>query len=226
MSAMEAQATIAAAFVGGVLTSVSPCVLAAVPVAVGFVGGSSTTPRRSLQLALVLVAGMTFALTVLGLAAARLGILMGSLPGVWTIAAGVLIVVAGIWIGWGRSARSLQLSPRLQKRLAGSGWIGALVLGALLGTVMTPCASPALAAALAWAGSGGAFGESMWFGAALLTAYGLGHSLLVLAAGASPSAARALMNRVGEGRWLPGKRTFALLMIAAGGWLAMHPLFL
>jgi cytochrome c biogenesis protein CcdA len=223
---MEAQATIAAAFVGGVLTSASPCVLAAVPVAVGFVGGSGATPRRSLQLALVLVAGMTLALTILGLAAARLGILMGTLPGGWTIAAGVLIVAVGIWIGWGRNGGSMQLAPQLQKRLAGSGWIGALVLGALLGTVMTPCASPALAAALAWAGSGGAFGESMWFGAALLAAYGLGHSLLVLAAGASPSAARALMSRAGKGRWLPGKRTFALLMIAAGGWLAMQPLFL
>lgn len=226
MSAMEAQATIAAAFVGGVLTSVSPCVLAAVPVAVGFVGGSSTTPRRSLQLALVLVAGMTLALTVLGLAAARLGILMGTLPGAWTVAAGVLIVAVGIWIGWGRKGGSIQLSPRLQKRLAGSGWVGALVLGALLGTVMTPCASPALAAALAWAGSGGAFGESMWFGAALLAAYGLGHSVLVLAAGASPSGAQALMLRAGEARWVPGKRVFALLMVGAGAWLVLQPWFL
>ena len=37
---------LAAAFVGGVLTSASPCVLAAVPVAVGFVGGQAMTPRR------------------------------------------------------------------------------------------------------------------------------------------------------------------------------------
>lgn len=223
MSPMEAQATIAAAFVGGVLTSVSPCVLAAVPVAVGFVGGRGTTPRRSLQLAVMLVAGMTLALTILGLAAARLGTLMGTLPGIWTIAAGVLIIVVGIWIGWGRSGGTVQLSPQLQRRLAGSGWIGALVLGALLGTVMTPCASPALAAALALAGSGDAFGESMWFGAALLASYGIGHSLLVLAAGASPSAAQALMHRVGSVRWMPGKRSFALLMVGAGGWLALQP---
>lgn len=223
MSPVEAQATIAAAFVGGVLTSVSPCVLAAVPVAVGFVGGSGTTPRRSLQLAVILVAGMTLALTLLGLAAARLGILMGMLPGFWTIAAGVLIAIVGIWIGWGRRGGMIQLPSRLQRRLAASGWVGALVLGALLGTVMTPCASPALAAALALAGSGGAFGESMWFGAALLASYGLGHSLLVLVAGASPSAAQALMRRTGGVRWLPGKRSFALLMVGAGGWLALQP---
>jgi cytochrome c biogenesis protein CcdA len=223
MTGMEIHASIVAAFAGGVLTSASPCVLAAVPVAVGFVGGSGATPRQSLQLALVLVSGMTIALTVLGLAAARLGILMGALPGPWTVAAGGLIVAAGAWIGWGRGDGSVHLPRRLQSHLAGSGWMGALVLGALLGTVMTPCASPALAAALAWAGSGGAFGESMWFGAALLTAYGLGHSVLVLAAGASPSAAQALMNRLGDARWLPGKRSFAVLMMVAGGWLGLQP---
>lgn len=36
-----------AALVGGVLTSASPCVLAAVPVAVGYVGGQALTPRRA-----------------------------------------------------------------------------------------------------------------------------------------------------------------------------------
>ena len=211
---METHAALAAAFAGGVLTSASPCVLAAVPVAVGFVGGSSATPRQSLRLAL----------TVLGLAAARLGILMGTLPGLWTVVAGALVIAVGVWIGWGRDGGGLHLPPPLQRRLAGSGWIGALVLGGLLGTVMTPCASPALAAALAWAGSGGAFGESMWFGAALLAAYGLGHSLLVLAAGASPSAAQALMKRLDHGaRWLPGRRSFAALMVGAGGWLALQP---
>lgn len=220
---MDAQVTLLAAFAGGVLTSASPCVLAAVPVAVGFVGGSSSTPRQALQLALVLVAGMTLALTGLGLAAARLGILMVTLPGVWTVVAGALIVAAGLWIGWGRDSGGLRLPASLQQRLAGSGWLGALVLGALLGTVMTPCASPALAAALAWAGSGGAFGESMGFGAALLAAYGLGHSLLVLAAGASPSAAQAMARRLGDGaRWLPGRRSFAALMLLAGVWLMLQ----
>jgi hypothetical protein len=64
----------------------------------------------------------------------------------------------------------------------------------------------------------------MWFGAALLAAYGFGHSLLVLAAGASPSAASALISRSEQlSRWMPGKRGFALLMIAAGGWLAVQP---
>jgi len=96
---------------------------------------------------------------------------------------------------------------------------GAAVLGALIGTVMSPCATPALAAALALAGSGALFGMSMLWGAALLLAYGLGHSVMLLVAGAMPSAASALARRfVPFQAWIPGRRTFALVMFAAGLW--------
>ena len=133
---------LAAAFVGGVLTSASPCVLAAVPVAVGFVGGQAMTPRRAWWLALAFVAGMNAALLAMG-----------------------------------------------------------------------------LAAALALAGSGSAFGASMWWGAALLLAYGIGHSALLLVAGAMPGTASALMRRFANAqRWLPGRRSFAALLALAGLW--------
>ena len=36
-----------AAFIGGVLTSASPCVLAAVPVAVGYVGSPQKTENKA-----------------------------------------------------------------------------------------------------------------------------------------------------------------------------------
>ena len=93
------------------------------------------------------------------------------------------------------------------------------MLGALIGTVMSPCATPALAAALALAGSGSAFGASMWWGAALLLAYGIGHSALLLVAGAIPGAATTLMRRAAWAQgWLPGRRSFAVLLAAAGLW--------
>ncbi|MCU0921706.1 MAG: hypothetical protein MUF16_15460, partial [Burkholderiaceae bacterium] len=83
----------------------------------------------------------------------------------------------------------------------------------------SPCATPALAAALALAGSGIAFGASMWWGAALLLAYGIGHSVLLLAAGAMPGTASALVRRFASAQaWLPGRRSFALLLAAAGCW--------
>jgi cytochrome c biogenesis protein CcdA len=192
----------------------------AVPVAVGYVGGQAVTPRRAWVLALGFVAGMNAALLVLGLMAARLGMLLGSLPGPWSVGVGLSVVAAAVWL-WHSEAGmcGLQLPAGLQRRLARSGLWGAVLPGALIGTVMSPCATPALAAALALAGSGSMLGASMWWGAGMLLAYGIGHSVLLLAAGAMPAATTALMQRSSPAqRWLPGRRSFAVLLGAAGIW--------
>jgi len=211
--------SLVAALVGGLVTSAAPCVLAAVPVAVGYVGGRATTPRRAWALSLAFVAGMNVALLLLGLLAARLGLLLGTLPGPWSIAVGVVVVGAAVWL-WRIDPAScgMHLPANIERRLAHSGVGGAAVLGALIGTVMSPCATPALAAALALAGSGALFGVSMLWGAALLLAYGLGHSVLLLA-GAMPSAASTQARRFAPYQaWIPGRRTFAVVMFAAGLW--------
>jgi len=210
---------LAAAFIGGVLTSASPCVLAAAPVTVGYVGGQARTPARAWALSAAFVAGLTLVLVLLGLLAARLGLLMGALPGPWSLAVGGVIVAAGIWLWRAAPSCGLSLPEGLQRRLAGAGSWGAFALGALVSTVMSPCATPALAAALAIAGTGAAFGESMWWGAALLLAYGVGHGMLLLIAGALPGSAQALLARAGRlERWLPGRRFFALVLAASGLW--------
>ncbi len=217
---MTGAESLLAALAGGILTSASPCVLAAVPVAIGFVGGQASSPRRAWTLSLAFVAGMNLALLVMGLLAARLGLLLGSLPGPWLVAVGVFVMGTAVWL-WraSTSACGVALPAVMQRRLAQSGLGGAMLLGALIGTVMSPCATPALAAALTMAGSGAAFGASMAWGAALLLAYGLGHSLLLLLAGAMPSTARALIQRFARwDSWLPGRRVFAMVLFLSGAW--------
>jgi cytochrome c biogenesis protein CcdA len=216
MSGWEA---LAAAFIGGVLTSASPCVLAAAPVAVGYVGGQARAPARAWALSAAFVAGLTLVLVLLGLLAARLGLLMGSLPGPWSMAIGAVIVAAGVGMWRAAPSCGLSLPARWHRWLSGAGSWGAFALGALVSSVMSPCATPALAAALAVAGAGAAFGESMWWGAALLLAYGLGHGLLLLVAGALPGSAHVLLTRAGRlERWLPGRRFFAAVLVLAGLW--------
>ena len=217
MTGME---SLMAALVGGLVTSATPCVLAAVPVAVGYVGGRATTPRRAWLLSLAFVAGLNVALLVLGLLAARIGLLMGALPGPWSVAVGAVVATAAVWL-WRCEAApcALRLPAAIERRLARSGMGGAVVLGAIVGTVMSPCATPALAAALTLAGSGVLLGMSTLWGAALLLAYGLGHSALLLLAGAMPAAATALVRRTASLEpWLPGRRTFTGIMFAAGAW--------
>lgn len=213
-----------AAFVAGLLTSASPCVLAAVPVAIGYVGGQTKSPGRAWALALAFVGGMNLTLLVMGLAVARLGGLLGALPGPWVMAVGVLVLALAIWMWFAPGAHcGVSLPQGLERRLASSGLWGAAVLGALIGTVMSPCASPALAAALAMAGSGSAWGDSAGWGAMLLLAYGLGHSALLLVAGATPALAESLMRRAAPLQsWLPGRRVFAIVLAAAGLWWTIN----
>lgn len=215
---MTGSESLFAAFVGGLLTSASPCVLAAVPVAVGYIGGQTQRPRRAWALTLSFVVGMNLTLVAMGLAAARLGLLMGALPGPWLVAVGLLLVGLALWL-WRSSPAACGLSLPLhwQQRMARSGHLGALLLGGLIGTVMSPCATPALAAALAVAGSGAWLGASSLWGGALLLAYGIGHSALVLVAGAMPAAASGLIrSAVRWQRWMPGRRSYAVLLGAAG----------
>ncbi|MDZ7812942.1 MAG: cytochrome c biogenesis protein CcdA [Ideonella sp.] len=213
-----------AALLAGVVTSASPCALAAVPVAVGFVGGQARSPQRAWGLSLAFVAGMNLALLTMGLAVARLGGLLGALPGPWLVAVGGLVVLLAVTL-WRTNvgACGMALPLAWQSLLARSGTWGALVLGALMGTVMSPCATPALAAALTMAGSGALLGGAMWWGAALLLAYGLGRSILLLLAGAMPTLASSMVRHLTPwSAWLPGQRLFALLLALAGlYWIAL-----
>jgi cytochrome c biogenesis protein CcdA len=71
------------------------------------------------------------------------------------------------------------------------GLLGALLLGLLFGVVSAPCAAPILVVLLTYlAGSG----SSVTWGGALLLTYALGHSVLILIAGTSMGAARALIE--------------------------------
>ncbi|MFN4204780.1 MAG: cytochrome c biogenesis CcdA family protein [Agrobacterium albertimagni] len=189
-------APLAAAFAAGVLTSASPCVLAAVPITVGFVGSRAQNRGEALALSLMFAIGMTFTFAAFGLAAARIGIFFGSLGSMWSAVVGLILVALGLLLLTAPSNRcSMSLPLAIQQRLRGSGLLGAAGLGALTGTVMTPCATPALAAALSIAGAGGVLGGSMWAGAGMLLAYGAGHSILLLVAGIAPMTIQAATRR-------------------------------
>ena len=206
------------AFTAGVLTSASPCVLAAVPLTVAFVGSQAQSRRQAWVLSLAFVAGMVAAFAALGLAAAQLGTFFGGIGGWWSVTVGAVVIAVGGWLLVASNAScGLALPMSLQARLKGTGLAGALVLGALAGTIMTPCATPALAAALALAGSGTVLGGEVWLGAGMLVAYGLGHSVLLLAAGVAPSAVQSLVERIGGADMArPIRIALAMLLIATG----------
>lgn len=178
-----------AVFIGGLVTALNPCVLASIPLAIGFVGGFAEGRSKgyALTLALFLFLGIAVAFTALGMIAGLAGTMFGTTSKFlhWLIV--VVCVVMGIQILF---FPNLEIPmPRGITPKTG-GIVGAFLLGALTGVIATPCAMPILAVLLSYVASQG----NVFYGGVLLFTYALGHSVLVLAAGSSMGLAEAMVS--------------------------------
>ena len=165
------------AFVAGVVTALSPCVLPALPVVLA---GTATGGRRRL-VGVAVGFVLSFTLFTLSLAVALRA--AGISPTVLRNVAIALLIAFGVALLIPRFDRSLgtALAPvgRLGARLptgSGDGAAG-LAVGGALGLVWTPCAGPIFAAIAAAAAAGGA-GTTTF---AVLAAYSVGAVLPLIA---------------------------------------------
>ena len=195
-------------FLGGLLTASNPCVIAMIPLMMGFVAGQKE-PRPGVLHALgyssVFVLGLSITFTILGMIAALAGKLYGDVSSAWSwIVAGVCLVMGLHLMGILKLTIPMPFNIQPKTR----GIIGALILGLLFGVVSAPCAAPVLVVLLTYlAGSG----SSVVYGGFLLLVYALGHSVLIIVAGTSMGAARKLI----ESKRLT--RTTDILRRVAGG---------
>ena len=168
------EVSVGIAFVAGVLSFLSPCVL---PLALVYVvnlsGASSLTGevsrRRIVFHAPSFVAG--FALVFAGLGAS-VGLIGAAIPVslLYRIAGG-LLVLFGVWLLASRKIPWLNYEMRLKSSFGqGSGYARSTGLGAAFALGWTPCVGPVLAGILALASSG----QTAWQGAYLLLVYSLG----------------------------------------------------
>jgi cytochrome c biogenesis protein CcdA len=173
------------AFLAGMLTTLSPCVLPLLPIVVG--GAMQRNKAAPLMMGL----GMITAFTMGGWLIGAVGPVLG-LDGVWVHqAAAVLLIVFGITLWFEPLTRMVY---RLVQPLAiradliaeeindHRSYATSFFFGGLLGLAWSPCAGPMLVSAVALV----ATGQDARIGALLMGLFGLGTALpLVLAAYAS-----------------------------------------
>lgn len=204
--------TLVLVFLGGVISSASPCVLAAVPLVVATVGGTATSRGRAVLLSVSFVLGLVLCFTALGAAAALTGRLIGDIGPWWKVTLGVLLVVMGLHLS---GLVRLPLPTFDGKRFRGAGLAGAFVLGALTGTLSSPCATPILVVVLSLV----AFEKKVLWGTALLATYSFGHVVLLFAAGAASGFASVYL---GSRAALCAQRlhkVLGVLMVGIGAWV-------
>lgn len=204
----------AAVFFAGVISSASPCVLATLPLVVGFVGGYADGDRKqAFRYSLAFVLGLSLTFTALGAAAGLLGTMFGALGGKWYVAAGLVALVMG---GQMLGLYEIPLPFQRDFKPKQGGLLGAFLLGLFFGVVSSPCATPVLVVILTYVATQG----QILYGIGLLFTYALGHCLLMLCAGTFTGFVEAFVQRRGIVNFsLWARRVGGLIVAGVGGWL-------
>jgi cytochrome c-type biogenesis protein len=147
---------LALAFVAGLLSILSPCVLPLVPIVLG--AAVTAHPLGAVALA----AGLAVSFTGLGLLLALVGFGLGIDAGTFRFAAAVIMIALGLILlvpSWQArlAAAGSPISGWADRRFggsAGSGLADQFAIGLLLGAVWSPCVGPTLGAASLLASQG------------------------------------------------------------------------
>jgi len=175
---------LAVAFLAGVLSFLSPCVLPLVPSYVSFITGLSLDEvgeRRwtAVTHALLFICGFTVIFVALGATATGLGRLL-NYNQVWLErAGGILIILFGIYLLGGFRWMFLERERRVHLQDKPLGYLGSVLVGLAFGAGWTPCIGPILGSILLYTSTQTSLREGM----VLLLAYSLGLAVpFVLAA--------------------------------------------
>lgn len=204
---------LALAFVAGLLSVLSPCVLPLAPIVVA--GARSRDPRGPIALAL----GLALTFGVVGGAIASFGIELGETGVLRAVAATVMLAAGAIMLipslGF-KSERALSPLARwgeaLSRRAPSAGLLGFAAGGVVLAFAWAPCVGPTLGAAFALAAAGGSTAAAI--ATMFLFSLGAALSLLALGYGFGRLAARGRW-RVGRTARL-GRGAFAIVLMTVG----------
>ncbi len=178
-------------FLGGILSSSSPCVLATIPLVIGYVGGYSEGDRRkALLYSLTFILGLSLTFTILGAIASLIGGLFGMISRTWYFVVGGIAIVIGLHL-MGLFDWNFHIPIHLQPKQRGI--LGAFFLGLLFGVVSSPCATPVLALILTFVAAKG----EVIYGTSLLFIYALGHCVLIFLAGVATGFAETFIKSKG-----------------------------
>jgi len=175
-------------FLGGILSSSSPCVLATIPLVIGYVGGYSGGDRRkALVYSLTFILGLSITFTILGTIASFIGGLFGVIGRTWYFIVGGVAIAIGLHL-LGLYDWNLPTSVHFQPRQRGI--LGAFLLGLIFGIVSSPCATPILVLILTFVASKG----EILYGTSLLFVYAIAHCALIFVAGVAAGFAEGFIR--------------------------------
>ncbi|MEI6703570.1 MAG: cytochrome c biogenesis CcdA family protein [Deltaproteobacteria bacterium] len=175
------EVTFIGAFIAGLLSFLSPCVLPLIPSYITYITGLSFAElqaehpthvirQKSILHSLSFICGFTVVFVMLGASATYIGSFLHHNADVIRKVGGVLLVVLGIHVTGLIPLRFLLGEKRVSIKHKPAGYAGSFLVGIAFAAGWTPCIGPILAAILAVA----ATEESVYQGIILLLFYSLG----------------------------------------------------
>ena len=180
--------TVGLAFVAGLASFLSPCVLPLVPAYIGYLSGrtlaeSSEGARRTKALlhGLAFVLGFSVVFIFLGMATSALGGVLYNIREWLAKIGGVIVVIFGIHMTGIVRIPLLEYDIRPDADIDSKGLLSSALMGVFFSAGWSPCVGPVLGAILTIALNGGSVLE----GGILLTAYSAGLAVPFLLAALS-----------------------------------------
>lgn len=168
-----------AAFLAGILSFLSPCVLPLVPGYVSLISGASVEELQSSErrvLGTVMLHSVTFVLgfsvvfIALGAVATGVGQVMNEYHSLLSKVAGIIVIIFGLHLTGILKIKALYADKRLHDVKGSSSAVGSFAVGFAFAFGWTPCIGPILATILVLAGAQG----TVLKGIVLLAVYSLG----------------------------------------------------
>ena len=140
-----------AAFLGGLISSISPCSLSMLPLIIGYIGGySDEKPLKTLLQMIVFVIGSGIVFSIIGAICALTGKMFIGNPYFALIVASIVMIMGLKILGF----LEFDLPPiikEIPKNEFNNDFLYPLILGAVFALIGTPCSTPILASIMAFA---------------------------------------------------------------------------
>jgi cytochrome c-type biogenesis protein len=179
--------SVSAAFVAGLLSFFSPCVLPLIPAYFTFISGfsldelvagqSSAVRRKVVFSTLMFVLGFSLVFILMGASASLMGVMIHKFKGIIRIGGGLVIILLGLHLLGFLRIPILEAERRVRVNRKPIHFLGILLIGMAFGAGWSPCVGPLLGAILIMAGSQETVGQGM----GLLSVYSLGLAIPFMA---------------------------------------------
>ncbi|WP_232287215.1 cytochrome c biogenesis protein CcdA [Crocosphaera watsonii WH 8501] len=187
------------------LASISPCILALLPVNLSYIGTLNIKSRwDAFSKAGLFVLGAVTILSLFGLVSSFAGLVMVEYRGYINIVVGLIMAVMGLWL---IGVVKIPL-PQMNVSLPVAGPYG---VGLTFALVSSPCASPVLFAVLAAAAASG----SQILGTLTMVSYALGYTMLIFLASLFTGLAKQSKKLLSHSETIIRTGSVALIMTGA-----------